>query len=222
EEGPPSVGAGAPPGTLREALRLPGRFWALTALWLVYGVTGGTVNTFGAAFLAETGLDPLRADRVITWSMLGVVPATPLLGWWVDRHGGLHGLLTVCGLLAGLVLGLLVCRCTEPEPLGVLYGAVLAGIPLAVFLLLPRWVGPARVGLGFALVQGAMSIGALLGPVLAGVLRDRTGTHGWGMRLGVVLVTLTGVIGAGLWIRCGREGRSPPRGPGIARPLDGS
>ena len=199
--------------SLREALRMPGPFWLLTGLWLFYGITGGTVNTFGAAHLAATGLDPFRADRVIMWSMIGVIPATPLLGALVDRWGGLHPLLTASGLASGAVLGLLVARIGPPEPLGVLFGAILAGVPLTVFLFLPVWVGPHRTGLGFALLQGAMGIGALVGPVEAGALRDLTGDHVAGMGVAVTLMTMTGVLGGALWILKARQGNrmTPPR-----------
>ena len=185
---------------IMDAMRMPGMFWFLTALWLLYGITGGTVNTFGAAHLAATGLDPIRADRVIMWSMIGVIPATPLLGALVDRWGGLYPLLTSCGLLAGVMLGLLMARLGPPELLGTLFGAILAGVPLAVFLFLPLWVGQHRTGLGFALLQGAMGIGALVGPVAAGSLRDRTGDHIAGMSCAVVLMAMTGVLGGILWI----------------------
>ncbi len=196
--------------SLRAALRLPGRFWILTALWLLYGICGGTVNTFGAAHLAATGLDPIRADRVIMWSMIGVIPATPLLGALVDRRGGLHPLLTVCGLISGGVLGLLMARLGPPELLGALFGAILAGVPLAVFLFLPVWVGPLRTGLGFALLQGAMGIGALVGPVGAGALRDLTGTHVAGMTLAVTLISMTGGLGGLLWLlKVPRYNRTP-------------
>lgn len=190
---------------LRDALRMPGRFWLLTVLWLLYGICGGTVNTFGAAHLAATGLDPIRADRVIMWSMIGVIPATPLLGALVDRWGGLHPLLTACGLISGGVLGLLVARLGPPELLGALFGATLAGVPLAVFLFLPVWVGPHRTGLAFALLQGAMGVGALVGPVGAGSLRDITGTHVAGMTFAVALMTMTGVLGGLLWLLRGRR-----------------
>ncbi|MFH1531404.1 MAG: MFS transporter [Pseudomonadota bacterium] len=191
--------------SLRDGLRMPWRFWILTALWLVYGITGGTVNTFGAAYLAATGLDPVRADGVIMWSMMGVIPATPLLGAMVDRWGGLHPLLTACGLISGVVLGLLVARVGPPEPLGILFGAILAGVPLAVFLFLPLWVSPHRTGLSFALLQGAMSIGALVGPVGSGFLRDLTGSHVAGMSCAVVLLTMTGVLGGVLWFLRARQ-----------------
>ena len=197
EESPP---AGATEKTsLRDALRLPARFWILLALWLVYGITGGTVNTFGAAHLIATGLDAMQADRVIMWSMLGVIPATPLLGALVGRWGGLHPLLTACGLISGGILGLVVARLGPPEALGFLFGMVLAGVPLSVFLLLPGWVGAHRTGLGFALLQGAISIGGLSGPVISGTLRDLTGSHVAGMTMAVGLMMMTGVLGGVLW-----------------------
>ncbi len=205
QEEAPATGDGHGPA-LRDALRMPGRFWFLTVLWLFYGITGGTVNTFGAAHLAATGLDPIRADQVIMWSMIGVIPATPLLGALVDRWGGLHPLLTACGLLSGGMLGLLMARLGPPEVLGALFGAILAGVPLAIFLFLPVWVGHHRTGLGFALLQGAMGIGALVGPVGSGSLRDLTGDHVAGMGCAVVLMTMTGVLGAALWIFKAREG----------------
>ncbi len=198
-EAPPEAPEAQGP-VLRDAMRMPGRFWVLTALWLFYGICGGTVNTFGASHLAATGLDPIRADQVIMWSMIGVIPATPLLGAVMDRWGGLHPLLTGCGLISGVVLGLLMARLGPPEVLGALFGAILAGVPLAVFLFLPVWVGQHRTGLGFALLQGAMGIGALLGPVGAGALRDLTGSHVVGMGGAVTLMTLTGVLGAALWV----------------------
>ncbi len=185
--------------SLRDALRLPGRFWILMALWLVYGITGGTVNTFGAAHLIATGLDAMQADRVIMWAMLGVIPATPLLGAMVGRWGGLHPLLTTCGLISGGILGLLINRLGPPEVLGFLFGMVLAGVPLSVFLLLPGWVGTHRTGLGFALLQGAISIGGLAGPVISGTLRDLTGNHVAGMTIAMGLMMMTGVLGGVLW-----------------------
>ena len=201
--------AGATENTsLRDALRLPWRFWILMVLWLAYGVTGGTVNTFGAAHLIATGLDAFQADRVIMWSMLGVIPATPLLGALVGRWGGLHPLLTACGLISGGILGLVIARIGPPESLGFLFGMVLAGVPLSVFLLLPGWVGAHRTGLGFALLQGAISIGALAGPVISGALRDLTGNHVAGMTMAVGLMVMTGVLGGVLWwiqINAGRR-----------------
>ena len=186
--------------SLGDRLRLPARFWVLLSLWLAYGITGGTVNTFGAAHLIATGLDASQADRVIMWAMLGVIPATPLLGALVGRWGGLHPLLTTCGLISGGILALVLARLGPPEVLGFLFGMVLAGVPLSVFLLLPGWVGTHRTGLGFALLQGANNLGGLAGPVVSGALRDLTGDHVAGMTMAAGLMMMTGVLGGILWL----------------------
>jgi len=122
---------------------------------------------------------------------------TPLAGAAIDRVGRaqLWGAASV-GLMAA-TMGLMATGVVPPIfAMGVL-GVVAAVTPPAFYSLPARLVPPERVGLAFGFITALSNLGAVIGPALAGAVRDATPAWAplWGALAGVALV---GAVAAAL------------------------
>ncbi len=164
------------------------------ALWLqaMPGFLAGSIGVVAA--LRLSGLGASTSTIAAVFLVGGAVQAavSPLAGGWTDRVGPLRP------IRGGFLAAALLIAAT-----GLLERLVLLGASVALALGATAWVltpataalttGVERAGedssLGFALMNLAFAPGAILGAVLAGVLRD---TAGDGTALGVVALVCVG------------------------------
>jgi predicted MFS family arabinose efflux permease len=151
---------------VRRAVTVP--LLALAAAWCLYFAAFTPVITFAPGWAGGSGL---LVVSIIAWVSL---LAGPLAGGLIDRTGAARrwvfgGLLAFAAILAGMAAGAL-----PPVPAMVLVGGVVALVPTAVYSLPGRLVPPDVVGTAFGVITSFSNLGTLVGPALAGALRDRT------------------------------------------------
>jgi MFS family permease len=144
-----------------------GPLLALAAAWCLYFAAFTPVITFAPAWAGRSGLVVVS---IIAWVSL---IAGPLAGGLIDRTGRAPawvagGLLVLAATLAAMAAGAIA-----PVPAMLLVGAVVAAVPTAVYSLPGRMVPPEVVGTAFGVITSFSNLGTLVGPALAGALRDR-------------------------------------------------
>jgi predicted MFS family arabinose efflux permease len=164
---------------------------ALGCAWMLYFAAFAAVPTFAPEW-AGGGSGGLLITSLITWVALF---ATPAAGGLIDRTGfperwALGGLTLLAITLAAMAAGL-------PAAITMMSVGIVAGVlPAAVYALPAVLVSPARVGLAFGFITALSNLGTVVGPVLAGAVRDAT--HRWPV-LWLVLsaVAVAGAVAAG-------------------------
>jgi predicted MFS family arabinose efflux permease len=192
---------GGPAKGREAALSRP--LFALGVAWMLYWVCFGAVATFVPEWAGAAARGLLLAS-VITWvAMVG----TPIAGHLIDRAGHpkrwcVAGSAALAAILAAMAMGAL------PTAVAMLaLGAVCAVAPPAFYSLPARLVAPHRIGFAFGFITSLSNLGALVGPALAGAIRDATPRWAW--LWGVLAAVALGGAAAALLVR--------PRGD-VARP----
>lgn len=155
---------------------------ALARLVVSYGLFGfGYVitATFLVVIVRET--PALRPVEPLAWIVVGLSGAASIPFWtWVARRTGDHAAYAL-GMIAeavGVALTVLV-----PSPLAVLAGGALLGgtfmAVTAVGLGLARRMSPGAPQKAQAIMSAAFGMGQIVGPLVAGVLREQTGSYLW-------------------------------------------
>jgi predicted MFS family arabinose efflux permease len=164
---------------------LPSPLVALGVSWMLYWVGFSGLLTFAPEW-AGGGPSGLLVTSVITWiAMIG----TPLAGAAIDRVGRPH----VWGVVSvGLMAATMALMATGAVPAIVamaVLGTVAAAVPPAFYSLPARLVPAERVGFAFGFITALSNLGAVIGPALAGAVRDATPTWApvWGALAGVAL-----------------------------------
>lgn len=194
---PAGGGHGAPAGRL-VLLRPSAALVALGAAWALYFAAFAAVPTFAPEWVGG-GSRGLLVTSVITWVAL---VGTPLAGLLIDRTG--HASRWMVGALAALAATLLgMAWGVAPMAAMVVVGVVAAVVPPAVYSLPAGLVPAARVGLAFGFITALSNLGTVVGPALAGAVRDAS--PGWAP----VWVTLAACAAAA--VVAGALLRPPPR-----------
>ncbi len=176
EKAPTAGGAGAVPASLL----------ALGVAWMLYFGGFAAVATFAPEW-AGSGSHGLLLTSIITWvAMLG----TPVAGAAIDRAGRPQTWCTAGVGLMALTLALMTANAVPVVVAMAALGAVAAVVPPAVYSLPSRLVPPARVGFAFGFITALSNLGAVLGPAIAGLVRDATPAWSaiWGTFAGVTLL----------------------------------
>ncbi|MEU8219692.1 MFS transporter [Micromonospora taraxaci] len=194
-------------------------------VWLAATARGTTIcgdflaATALALALQGAGAGGLAVSGLLLAATVPLVVLAPLTGRLVDRVDS-RALLVTVGLAQAVICTLLA---VAEHPIVVVGLVALLACGLAVTqpclaALLPAMVRPADLPRASAISQNAVSIGALGGPVLAGLLVGQFGTR---VPLLLDAVTYLALVVAGLLLRTRRGGRQPATAaPGPARGED--
>jgi predicted MFS family arabinose efflux permease len=172
---------------------VPASLVALGLSWMLYFVGFAAVTTFGPEW-AGGGGSGLLVTSVITWvAMFG----TPLSGAIIDRSGRPQ---VWCAAGVGLMAATLALMAARSLPAVAAMAAlgVVASVTPPAFYSLPGRLMPAeRVGFAFGFITALSNLGTVLGPALAGAVRDATPAWAplWIMLAGVALA---GAVAAAL------------------------
>jgi MFS family permease len=164
---------------------LPGPLVALGVSWVLYWFGFAALLTFAPEW-AGGGAAGLLVTSAITWiAMIG----TPLAGAAIDRFGRPQ---VWCAASVGLMAATLALMAGGAVPAiaaMAMLGVVAAVAPPAFYSLPARLVPPERVGFAFGFITALSNLGAVVGPALAGAVRDATPAWApvWGTLAGVAL-----------------------------------
>ena len=166
------VSRGRPAGAVAAAPsgRWPvsGPLLALAAAWCLFFAAYASLVTFAPAWAGSGGL---LVVSTVAWVSLA---ASPLAGVLLDRTGGARWWAAGGALALAATLALMSAAAVPPLAAMAAVGVVVALVPTAVYSLPGRLVAADAVGFAFGLITSFSNLGAVLGPALAGALRDRT------------------------------------------------
>lgn len=168
------------------------RIWWLSVSWAFFNSGLMGYFTYAADYFAGQGLDLPRAGRWASYPMWGSLVIAPAIGAMIDKIGGKRRLIGLGCSLSGLLLYLIPVFPGLGSELALLLGVFVALVAPAIFSLPAEVVPAARMGLGFGVLNTIFGIGAMVGPLGVGVLRDATGDY----RAGFTLMALFSALGA--------------------------
>jgi MFS family permease len=187
--------------TLAEARKtLP--FWCMAISFaLMSGVLHACLTHF-APLLTDQGLSPQQAaTALMLLSAMGVLGRI-IAGYLVDRFPP-H--LVAAGLFLGVVVGLVAAFGASDIRLALVFAAM-AGLGFGAETdlmpyLIAHHFGLSSFGRIFGWLYGAFAFGAVLGPLLMGIVFDTTASYD----LALTLLIPATIIGAGLMLPLGAE-----------------
>ncbi|MEV0152921.1 MFS transporter [Micromonospora sp. NPDC050686] len=191
-------------------------------VWIA-AVTRGT--TICGEFLAATalalalqgaGASGLAVSGLLLAATLPLVLLAPLTGRLADRWDSRTLLITVGVLQSGVCL--LLAYAEHPLLIVALIGLLACGLAVTqpcLAALLPTMVRPADLPRASAIHQTAVSVGALGGPALAGLLVGQFGTR---VPLLLDAASYLALVGAGLLLRTRRGGRRTSAAAAVGGP----
>ena len=170
----------------------------LTHLGVLYFIFGATYVIYGT-FIVTTMVEEYayaEASAGMFWSWVGFFSlfSGTLFGVLSDRIGRRGGLMAVFGvqamayLLAGLRLGGAALFGSV-----VLYGVAVFAIPAIMAAAVGDYLGKARAAAAFSIITFCFAIGQTLGPAVAGMVADATGTF-TGSYLASAILTAGAVV----------------------------
>ncbi len=163
----PSAAASPAPGGARA---IPGALVALGVAWMLYFVPFSAIATFAPEW-AGGGAGGLLVASVITWVALF---GTPLAGALIDRTGRPTAWCVGGLALLAATLALMAARALPSAAAMALAGVVASLVPPAFYSLPARLVPAGRVGLAFGFITALSNLGTVVGPAVAGAIRDAT------------------------------------------------
>jgi sugar phosphate permease len=195
--------------SLSEAMRTPA-LWLIAAAGCLAGTAVSGVSFHQVAYFTDMGIPPLAAVvSLATFAMSGAA-ASVLWGYLAERFPERQVVIVTLLLAAGVNLLLLTIR-TLPGALvfAVLFGLTSRGDPTLLNLILVRYFGRRSFGSISGFVQPFLMVGLAVGPLLASVVFDLTGSY-QGVFLGYAGLWLLGAVC--LWLA--RRPRRPSRQAG--------
>lgn len=149
--------------------------WILAFIWGTFNMAVLSLTTWGKTlFIDFKGFSPVQADFLAGLIML-LAFTTPLTGYLAGRLGRqrLLILLSLVGIV-GCFLLLPVAGSTLTVVLLVILGLFAALAPPCIFTIPPELVGQENAGLGFGVLNTALNLGVVFGPLLVGLVLDTT------------------------------------------------
>jgi MFS family permease len=151
--------------------------WHLGLVFACFGLSYVVYTVFFAAHLGNNGLDSHEAGFI--WSLGGLVSVAGSLlwGWFADRFGRKLALIMVLGIQGAALLELAFSHTRPGFYLGAMaYGLVLWGMPVVISIITAELVGPRLAAAALGLVIVLFGLGQVGGPILAGWLKDLSGS----------------------------------------------
>lgn len=193
----------ANPGKQQKRLP-PAVVYPLTILGLAYFLEGlGYIvsGTFLVAILQDKAGDAIALGIFgdmgnLAWVMVGlaVAPSCLIWSWAAQRWGEVRCMIAAHLLQAvGVALPLFSTALLPSLLAATLFGGTFVGITLLV-VAYTRKVAPTATAVAIGLMTAAFGLGQILGPLIAGLLAERSGSFDSSL----ILSSLAVVIGAGL------------------------
>lgn len=162
--------------TLGSIYRSP-RLWHVGLTFTCFGLSYVVYTIFFAAYLLSRGFSNEEAGLV--WGLAGLVSVAGSVfwGWLADRRGRRFTLVMVLLIQAVALAELSLLHARPTLYFGaMLYGLALWGMPVVISLIAGEIAGPKFAPAAVGLVIVLFSVGQVIGPLLAGWLKDTSGS----------------------------------------------
>lgn len=167
-----------PSESLWQSVRLTGvPIWFIGIAWLLFNAVMISFFTFTPDMLTKAGFSVASAGfltGVVMWPALLLSPA---IGYVMDRIGHKRAIIAIGGIALAILMFWVPTATGWMLTLMLLIGAAQATVPAPIFALPPEVTSPERLGLAFGTLSICLSLGIVVGPAAAGLLKDITGTY---------------------------------------------
>jgi len=165
---------------LRSAVKEAGwSIWLVGAVWGLFGAAMISYFTYAPDYFVSQGNDIAKAGLLASFPMWGSIFLAWLVGLLIDRLGR-KWLFASVGCAGIAIIFYLMPGFTGYSAVFAIVLGVFVAIPPASVFSSAGEILPERVsGLGFGIVSACHNVGILLGPLIAGSLRDATGNYLW-------------------------------------------
>ena len=180
--------------TRAQALRTPTLWLVMAYTLIVFSIQAG-VSLHWAPHLVERGISPTITATIVGTFSLAIVLSSLVFGHVGDRVP-VHTTLAASAAL--MALGALAMGAVSGPPLGyaasVLFGAGVGGILTMPSVALANYFGRAHFGAIRGMALPAQVGGQAVGPLLAGLLHDLTGSYASGLATFAALSLLAAAV----------------------------
>ena len=171
-----SEAAGHAGALRREALRSR-VFWTLVAGFVLVGISVGSMIPHLIPLLTDGGLSPIEAASIASVLGVGSIAGRLIIGYMVDRFFAPFVATPLFVLTAGGLLLLLVSGPWTARVAALLIGLASGAEGDLIGYFLARYFGLRSYGFLFGLAYGLFSVGAAIGPIIAGAFFDAQHTY---------------------------------------------
>lgn len=168
--------------------------WLIAGIWLFYNAGSIAYLSFAGDYYVSVGYSPSYAGFLSSLLMIGALILSPVVGYLTDRYGREEYVLLFGNLAVAVLFWLVPRTVLNPVYLGILIGIAASCIPAPVFSLLPSFLPPERMGLGYGILASLLNIGVLIGPLLVGYYYDQTANYLPGFSLMALFILLSSLL----------------------------
>lgn len=161
----------------------------------LFGLGYISYMTFIVAYYRETGRTV--SEIILFWSLLGLASAAS--GWlWhsvLDRaNGGLVLAALLAVVTAGAALPLASNSAAAMFGSAILFGGAFLTVSAAITQLIRQSLAPQQYAVGLAAAITLFALGQIIGPVMTGVLADRSGSLRTGLAVSTVCLAIAALV----------------------------
>lgn len=170
---------------------LPSVFWTLVILHVLFINVFHLFQNVSSSFLYQRYHYSIVKSGFISSLSHSMVMFAPLIGYLIDQDGQRIAWIFLACALAILSYGLLLFTDISPIVSMVIMSICLSFTPTILMAAIPITVSTCRLGVAFGIVEITDAIGAALGNLVIGYVRDVTGSYHADMIVLFVLAWLT-------------------------------
>jgi MFS family permease len=155
-------------------------FWALMLCFYFFPAANQVFHIHLVAHLTDLGLQKVAAAFVLSLAGLSSIPGRLLFGVLTDRYGGIMATQLSFALSILAVVLIMLPQATSPlvlYPFAVLFGLSLGSRGVTLGALTADTFPGREFGAIYGWITSGQLIGGALGPWLAGLIFDRTGSY---------------------------------------------
>lgn len=172
---------------------LPGSQFVLVCLsgiaWAVFNVGYAIFFSFGPDVLQSRGVDSIDASALVSIGVWISIVSVPIGGYLTERFGRTNAFIAVFSLLCAAAMGLFPFL-SFSIGLSILLGLFIGPPPGAMVALPSEALTPENRGAGLGVFYTWFYLGMAVGPVIAGLGRDVTGTAATPLLIGAAMFVL--------------------------------
>ncbi|MFC1962585.1 CynX/NimT family MFS transporter [Chloroflexota bacterium] len=183
--------------------------WILGLTWMCFYSAMLGFFTFTPDLLKSAGFSLTRAGLVGSMVMWPALLISPVVGYLTGRFGHREISIAIGGIATGLLILFLPQTTRFAAGMILLIGITQSLVPPPVYALASEVLPAHRHGLGFGIMSICATAGIMLGPFLAGLARDATGSYSASYAVMAGFGILTAVAITVLWLIRGRQHSKP-------------
>ena len=159
-------------------IRLAGTsIWIVGIAWMLFNAAVISLFTFTPGFLKTTGFTVASAGFITSAVMWPALVLSPVIGYIIDKINRKRTIIAIGGITLAIFVILIPTATSWVLALMLLIGAAQALVPTPIMALPSEVTSPERVGLGFGIIATCLNLGAVIGPVVVGFIRDTAGSY---------------------------------------------